>query len=229
VSEPPRQPGPADEDYFQAIEEHFARLRGRPLVLSARDVALVDRWWSARVPLRIVLESLDGVFARRAGSGGPVLSLGYCRHAVEEAFRAWREGQLGAAPTDEVHAPDAARREAAALLTDQAAALEGDGGGPRQAAARALRALAGRLEGPAPVPLDRAEAELARIEDALIAALMEALPPGHRERLETEVVASLAPLRARLTGHALRTTREARIRAAVREREKLPRLTLYLL
>lgn len=227
--EPPRPEGPADESYFQAIEEHFARLRGRPLFLSTRDVALVDRWWSQRIPLRIVLEALEGVFARRQEAERPVLSLGYCRHAVEAAFRAWSEAQLGAPATGEGMDPEEGRDEAVALLLDDARALEQGEGRARQAAARALRRLAARLEGAAGMPLDRAEAELARIEDRLIAGLLESLPPSQREELEKEVDDALRPLRPRLTEHAFRTTREGRIRAAVREREDLPRLTLYLL
>ncbi|MGD8374868.1 MAG: hypothetical protein PVF68_01900 [Acidobacteriota bacterium] len=229
TAEPPRPEGPADESYFQAIEEHFARLRGRPLFLSTRDVALVDRWWSQRIPLRIVMEALDGVFARREETGRPVLSLGYCRHAVEAAFHAWSEAQLGAHAGSEPTDPEGGREEAVALLLDDAGALERGEGEARGAAARALRRLAGSLEGSSGMPLDRAEAELARIEDRLIAGLLESMPPPEREALEREVDEALGPLRPRLTEHAFRTTREGRIRAAVREREDLPRLTLYLL
>ena len=81
------QPGETDR-YFRAVEDHFIRLRGAPLVLSPDDWHLADTWLERRIPLPEVLRAISEVFesARARGRRKPVLSLAYCRHAVEEAY-----------------------------------------------------------------------------------------------------------------------------------------------
>jgi hypothetical protein len=221
--------GRADERYFQAIEDHFSRLRGTPLLLSTRDVALIDDWWRAGIPLRIVLAAIERVFARRAEAAGrgPVSSLRYCRHAVEEAFTEWREARLGEA--GEPGAPPPAPAEAAGFLEARAAEIEGRALPALREAAAALRRLAATLRGDDPPSLSRVEEELARIEDRLVESLLGSMPAAEREALEQRAVARVAPLRARLTGRAWDASLEGQRRAEVRAAFRLPRLTLYLL
>ena len=58
-------------------------------------------WREAGIPLRVVLEALESLFAARCrapseGAPRPILSLGYCRHAVKEAFHIIVEQKMGA-------------------------------------------------------------------------------------------------------------------------------------
>jgi len=79
---------PAD-DYFQAIERTFIRLRGAPLLLSPADWQTARRWQEQGVPLAVVRDVLEGVF-ERVRSRDPkrkISSLSYCAPAVEEAWR----------------------------------------------------------------------------------------------------------------------------------------------
>ena len=88
------EPSEEEKGYFRAVEERFCALRGAAMLLSPRDWALIASWWSARVPLGIVLESLDEVFAarlRRGEAAAEVSSLAYFRNDVQRRFRLHRE------------------------------------------------------------------------------------------------------------------------------------------
>ena len=83
--------------YYRAIEDLFATLRGIPHVLSPRDFHLMRTWWRDDVPLQAVATGVTEVFARRRerGDGEPVVSLGYCRHAVRSHARRLAEMRVG--------------------------------------------------------------------------------------------------------------------------------------
>ncbi len=84
-------------EYFEAIETAFIRLRGAPLLLSPADWQTAKAWHQQEIPLGVVLDVLEVVFARRRerGSKRGISSLAYCVPAVEKA---WGElVELGAA------------------------------------------------------------------------------------------------------------------------------------
>ena len=237
----------ADEDYFQQIEARFGQLRGAALLLSPRDVALVDAWWRARIPLRVVLSAVESVFEKRreaetastplAASTSPrgVHSLAYCRHAVEAAFEDWKELQLGNRPESpetrenvRAQAGDFLRARATELET-LPATLAAPADQALKSAAGRLRDLAERLDGTSAPALGDAETELELVEDELLDALLEGMKPEERRGLEAEARQELEPLQARLTKRAYETSLQSTTRARLRHRLNLPRLTLYLL
>jgi hypothetical protein len=237
----PGAPEGEEEAYFQAIERRFAQLRGTPLLLSPKDWTLVGTWHREGIPLRVVLEALESVFhARREGGGDrprPVLSLSYCRHAVEEAFREWRESRLGApsgAPADD-GGGGARAEEAARCLSGWAGELRGlhpvgDARGEAlEEAARQLEDLARELQSATPPTLAAAEERLEAVEDRMLDRLLALLDGDARRALERSVREELEPLRSRLTAHAFDSTFRGHLRGLLREREQLPRLTLYRL
>ncbi len=61
---------PEELEYYRAVEDLFARLRGTPFLFSPKDFALLRRWWSEGVPLAAVAAGLGEVFARRAEADG---------------------------------------------------------------------------------------------------------------------------------------------------------------
>ena len=90
--------GEGDEiDFYRAIEDRFAALRGVPHTLSPKDFQLMRRWWSDQVPLAAVTAGLTEVFARRRERGevDTVVSLTYCRHAVAAHARRLAEARVG--------------------------------------------------------------------------------------------------------------------------------------
>ncbi len=228
-----------EEDYFQEIEAQFARLRGASLLLSTRDVALVDAWWKAGIPLRLVVSAVGSVFEKRAeahpSQPRSVHSLAYCRHAVEEAFEDWRESRLGgdreAGGEPEGALDDALQflRERARELEVRAAALPPEVQGPLLEAASQVVNLAAGQEGPAPMTPAELEERLESVEDRLLEALLAAMSEREREDLNAATRRDLEPLRVRLTERAYQASLRSDLRARLRDRHHLPRLTLYLL
>ena len=82
-----------EKSFFRTVEERFCRLRGAALLLSPRDWSMIATWWNERVPLPLILESLEEVFAARArrGDAREISSLAYVRHEVARRFRLHRE------------------------------------------------------------------------------------------------------------------------------------------
>ncbi|HEX7808210.1 MAG TPA: hypothetical protein VF608_05790, partial [Thermoanaerobaculia bacterium] len=88
-------------EYFQEIESHFARRRGTPFILSAKDWALMKSWSEAGVPLPVVIEAIDSVFDKREAQGKKVNSLSYCKHAIKEMWNERKELAIGAGGSPE--------------------------------------------------------------------------------------------------------------------------------
>ena len=83
-------------DYFTEIEAHFARRRGTPFIVNAKDWALMKKWAEEGVPLPVVIEALDSVFDKQEAKGRKVNSLSFCKHAVKELWDERRELAIGA-------------------------------------------------------------------------------------------------------------------------------------
>ena len=82
--------GPAERlnyfNYFTEVEEEFVRRRGKQLLISPMDWALVESWKDAGIPLHIVLRSINESFDSydaRAQKHRKVNSIFYCQQAVE--------------------------------------------------------------------------------------------------------------------------------------------------
>jgi hypothetical protein len=85
-------------NYFTEIEDAFIRRRGKHLLLSPMDWALIESWKSMGVPLHVALRGVEKSFdsyeakPRRRS----VKSLLYCQEEVEAQFAEWRDRQTGA-------------------------------------------------------------------------------------------------------------------------------------
>jgi len=85
-------------NYFTEIEDTFIRRRGKHLLLSSMDWALIESWKEMGVPLHVALRGIERAFdsfeskPRRRS----VKSLLYCQEEVEAQFGEWQESQVGA-------------------------------------------------------------------------------------------------------------------------------------
>jgi hypothetical protein len=85
-------------NYFTEIEDTFIRRRGKHLLLSPMDWALIESWKQRGVPLHVALRGIEQAFdsfearPRRRS----VKSLLYCEEEVEAQYAEWRERQQGA-------------------------------------------------------------------------------------------------------------------------------------
>jgi hypothetical protein len=173
-------------EYYTEIEAHFARRRGTPFVVNAKDWALMKKWNEDGVPLPVVIEALDAVFDKQEAKGRKVNSLSFCKHAVKELWDERRElaiGADGAVPEE----------DPSARLEDLAAAL------PSSYADR-VRALRGSVP--------QIEEQLMKIESDLIEEL---LPQAPELRAEAEALVAGADEKSRarsLEAHLRRLVRE---------------------
>ncbi len=200
-----------DHAYFQAVEEIFVELRGSPLLLSPADWQVARRWHREGVPLELVRQTLEEVFAKRRerGAKGKISSLRYCAPAVEAAWTDLKEltapGQRAAAPAFEV-APRLAALAAAlppslSSLATRVAALAGD---PQQV-----------------------EDRLAALDREMLDAAMDSLTGEDRAGIDAAVEKTLTLLRGRLPADELAASRDRLFRQALRRRLGLPVLSLF--
>ena len=85
-------------NYFTEIEETFIRRRGKHLLLSPLDWALIENWKEREIPLRIVLRGIENVFdaiEKKPGRPKNVKSLSYCKDEIEALLEDWRTSQVG--------------------------------------------------------------------------------------------------------------------------------------
>ena len=85
-------------NYFTEIEETFIRRRGRNLLLSPLDWALIETWEERGIPLHIILRGIERVFDtvdKQPTRKRTVKSLLYCKEEIEAQYAEWLESQIG--------------------------------------------------------------------------------------------------------------------------------------
>ena len=224
--------------YFRAVEERFCALRGSHLLLSPRDWALIASWWSDGLPLAIVLEAMEDVFAARRGAGTagrPVNSLAYVRSEVEHRARLRRE--MAAVRRGEAEDSQRLRREIrlhlGRLARRLAAAATGaaDAGGEdlarelfvAAAETRRLRREAGREEGSLPV----LEGALTRLDAGILEAARRSLSPEKREAIAARAREAAAQFGRSMTPQARKETLQALEDELTRKHWGIGRLGLF--
>jgi len=87
-------------NYFSEIEDTFIRRRGKHLLMSPLDWALIESWKEMKVPLHVVLRGIDRAFDSWASKPRKrtIKSLLYCQEEVEAQFAEWLESRVGAGP-----------------------------------------------------------------------------------------------------------------------------------
>lgn len=219
-----------EASYFTRIEEHFARHRGTPLVLSPADWHLVASWQQQSIPLDVVLRAVDEVMENAAARGRsrPILSLSYCRHQVEKNFKEYLEAIAGSheAGAGGKQQPLWQRlEERAARLREMADHWPKDA---RPAAQDALQVLRDSVQALRSGARQAAELEdnLMTLEGELLDRLESSLPADEAAALMNDCVQRLEPFRRRMSSEVFQSTLLHARRTAVRRRYRLPRLSL---
>ncbi|HEX8495311.1 MAG TPA: hypothetical protein VF658_21040 [Pyrinomonadaceae bacterium] len=85
-------------NYFTEIEDTFVRRRGKHVLLSPLDWALIESWKEKGVPLHIALNGIERSFDSYEAKPRKrsVKSLLYCQEEVEAQYAEWLESQVGA-------------------------------------------------------------------------------------------------------------------------------------
>ncbi|PWB77431.1 MAG: hypothetical protein C3F15_03370 [Holophagae bacterium] len=211
--------------FYRDVEDFFATIRGVPHLLSSKDFQLLRSWWREQVPLAAVTGGISEAFARRRDRGDvdPVVSLGYCRHAVARHAKRLAEMRAGQHLEGTGAAPEAPRRTPAVLAGELRTAAAGLGDA-RLSVARAILTIADQVEAASDLPLPMLDEHLCALESVLLAVCWRALPEAEQERIERDSAAAAAASGA--TGDALGRTRRAIRDRDLRRVLGLPRLEL---
>jgi hypothetical protein len=195
-------------DYYLEIESLFARRRGTPFVLSAKDWALMKKWNEDGIPLPIVLEAIDAVFDKFDAKDRKVNGLSFCKHAVRELWNDRRELQVGAQESSPEENPEP-------LLESLASAFAASPHEFIAAYAPRVRELAKEKTVP------RIEEKLIELEEELIDTILRASPDADAMREEARALSESVPEKTRAR------TEAANLRRIVRDRYEIPRLSLF--
>lgn len=220
-----------DQAFFLAIEDHFVRLRGAPLLLSPTDWQVARRWRRQGIPLELVLRALEEVFARRRerGARGRISSLRYCAPAVEAA---WIERSELAATGERVEAEvfdTGARLAALAAALPQPAAglLSVVGLAKLRDDLAALAALAAATA--AGLDARSLEERLAELDRRTLDEALAALATDERDALAARVERAIGAVASRLSAEEIEQARGRLARQVLRERLGMPMLSLFAL
>src|SRR5688572_13721631 len=89
-------------DYFTEIEDTFVRRRGKHLLLSSVDWALIESWKEMGVPLHVALRGIEQAFDSYEAKPRKrsVKTLLYCQEEVEAQYAEWLESRVGASDSE---------------------------------------------------------------------------------------------------------------------------------
>ncbi len=206
-------------NYFTEIEEHFVRRRGKHLLISPMDWALIAEWRDAGVPLHVALRgidmAMDGFFAKQHRGTSKVNSLCYCHDAVMSEYANHLEAHVGesvpevqAASTDSESSPQEnegpGTGEMVGLLSARISEIKALFAkqypeSAREGLNRALARLEEVLQSQkAKIDSEALERDLGLIDDLLVSVLRELITPEEVADWEKEAKKELKVYKKRL-------------------------------
>lgn len=220
-------------NYYTEIEDTFVRRRGKHLLLSPIDWAMIEGWQERGIPLHIVLRGIESVFDTFDKNPGTrtIKGLLYCREEIEAQYAEWLTAQTG---RHEGEAKEAAGEpfESEGIERHIRSAIEKLRKGNDQRLAEDLERAAVRLEELSANLVEDAEAvdkSLSDIEHFLDQALVTNSDKQHLKKLEKETTASLRAYKAEMEKEAYEQTFKLMLLKRLREEYGVPRLGLFYL
>lgn len=262
MNDTPEQVSGADRlnyfNYFTEVEEEFVRRRGKPLLVSPLDWALIESWKNAGIPLHIVLRAINKSFDAydaRPRKYRKVNSVFYCQQEVEASFAEYRLAQVGSGPESEsksageTTAKPPSNRPAVEVfpkpllmeflsrsndeLRGAATVAKESGRGDiesaiNRACAR-LQEISGEIEAAQTVNAEAIEHDLDAIDRLLLGGARRQAGDDGIARLCEEAESQLKAYRKKMDKAIYEQTLENFIARRLRESNGLPRLSLFYL
>lgn len=230
-SERPGVEGQNYFNYFTEIEETFVRRRGKNLLLSPIDWALIEDWQDRGIPLHIVTRAIDtvfDVFDSQPERPRTIKSLFYCREEIEAQYQEWLKMQIGQAPAAQTDA--AAQGVESDVVADHVSkvrlrlerARSSSDGCVEEAIGRVLNRLDELLA--TPDSTERLEKSLEGLDSIIDTALLES---PRAKALSAEVGQMLAPYKSKMDKEAYKRTFDLMLLKKLREDAELPRFSLF--
>ena len=233
--------------YFSEIEDTFIRRRGKHLMLSPIDWALIESWKERGVPLHVAVRGIEHAFdsyeaKKRKRS---VKTLLYCQEEVEAQYAEWLESRVGShaeTASNEKESSDSVFPREAVLrhLTQSLEQLNQFGRSNandertelKEVLARAAQLLCEVKDDYASAAQPDArklEESLTGIERLLNVVLKLSVDRERLKKIEAEIKEQLRPYRSHMEKEVYLQTFDNLLLKRLREHFDVPRLSLFFL
>lgn len=244
-------------NYFTEVEEEFVRRRGKQLLISPMDWALIETWKTAGIPLHIVLRAINQAFDAydaQARKYRKINSIFYCEQTVESMFADYRLSQVGAStaanqsaessPTDEASTSprptvSAFTKEAILEFLDnsytelafaESFAKQQQKPELEEAIKRSrqrLREIAEAIESAAQINDEALERDLDAIDRMILNSITASLGESQRNEIRKEAEAHLKVYKKKMDKKIFEQTLHNFMSRRQRELHRIPRLSLF--
>ena len=220
-------------NYFTEIEDTFVRRRGKHLLLSPIDWAMIEGWQERGIPLHIVLRGIESVFDVFDKNPGPrtIKGLLYCREEIEAQYQEWLSAQIGrsdeeaSAVANQSFADDEIENHIQSsiekLRSIKNKRLQED----LERAASRLEELKNNLTD----DIETIDKSLTDIEHFLDHAILTNSDKKHLKQWERETTSHLKPYKSDMDTDAYEQTFRLMLLKRIREEQGIPRLGLFYL
>jgi hypothetical protein len=218
-------------NYFTEIEDTFVRRRGKHLLLSPIDWAMIEGWRDRGVPLHVVLRSIESVFDGFEKNPRPrsIKGLLYCKEEVEAQFQEWTASQAGKGNGSNEgsieFSPERIAEHVGSVIEDLRKSTNPALREDIDRAVARLHQLVADHSG----DIATADQALSDIESFLEHMLLTKIERTRLAEAEKEVNEQLRPYKADMEKEALAQTKRVLLLKRLREEESIPRLSLFYL
>jgi len=220
-------------NYFTEIEDTFVRRRGKNLLLSPLDWAMIEGWQDRGIPLHVVIRAIESVFDafdKKPAQPRAIKSLFYCREEVEAQFVEWSASQAGRSPGPENASGETlSKNEVESFIEEVTRRLQASNDeNLREDLERAIVRL-GELKEDLPDDIGLVEPTLHDIEKFLDRALLSNADTEHLKTVKKDIAAQLKAYKAGMEAEAYQNTFDLMLMKRLREDAGVPRLSLFYL
>ena len=231
-------------NYFTEIEDAFVRRRGKHLLLSPMDWALIESWKTMDVPLHVVLRGIEKSFDSWESKPRKrsIKTLLYCQEEVEAQFAEWQEAHVGEnTPAqengDDVSMPQSAllahvervRTTLMNLAEQRKRSVSDDLSEAYDRVAELLGDLLQDLTTETSPDTQKLETSLTGLERVLTDAIRRVVPAETLQSFEDEVKGQLKRFKNQMDADVYAQMFENLLLKRLREHFAVPRLSLFYL
>ena len=220
-------------NYFTEIEDTFVRRRGKHLLLSPIDWAMIEGWQERGIPLHIVLRGIESVFDVFDKNPGPrsIKGLLYCREEIEAQYQEWLTAQIGRSEeeTSAVAGQSFADNEIESHIQSAIDKLRNT---KNKRLKEDLERAAVRLEelkSNLTDDIETIDKSLTDIEHFLDHTILTNSDKKHLKQWERETTVQLKPYKSAMDTAAYEQTFRLMLLKRIREEQGIPRLGLFYL
>lgn len=231
-------------NYFSEIEETFIRRRGRNLLLSPLDWALIESWQEREIPLHIVVRAIENVFDahdKKPKNSRPIKSLFYCKDEIESQYAGWLAMQSGKSKIEssepEVRISENTENTLFSdetivahinKITDELNAAKKNADGRLSEVLEKILSRVAEFQ-KSPVNAEKLEGELEDLDKRLDAFLLKFTDAETLSKMKAETTKQVARYKNQMEVDVYQRTFDLMLLKRLRERHKIPYFSLFYL